>query len=224
MAINIGKYASGRNKTVTTVTTSPGVTTQASGSSFFVFCMSDSTIRVNTPTDNKSNTYAQIGSFQSIAGEMESSLWYKENGAGGSGHTATVTTGSSSTALEIVLVEVTGGVTSGILDQSSGRVDTATPFTLASSLTTTTDRQMLLAFCTGDSISNPATHTETGLGSYNVLTETDGTNYYCYLVAYALKSVIGAYNCSFTEAGSTNGSVHMVTLKEPVASLAWTKG
>ena len=221
MAISIGVSAKGRTVSGAGITSS-SVTSAASGSAFVLAVIYDASVTFTSVGDSKSNVYTQIGTTQSYGTSGRARLYYKENGVGGASHTFSLVT-SGSGACTIFGIEILGGALSGILDQSSNRADTASPFTLAAGLTTTQANEALLTFLAGDSGSNPSTHAETGLGSSTVqIQETDGTQFYTGAVATALKTATGTFNPSWTETGAVNGAVFLATFKEATASGAIT--
>lgn len=212
MAIAVGATSKGRSASTTSQATT-GVTTQASGSAFVVAFIWD-TGNFSSIADSKSNTYTQIGTEQVNSDSAKIRAYYVENGTGGSSHTATVNL-SVASPITVLFAEITGGLTSGILDQSDIRWDTASPYTLAAGLTTTQAAELLLSFLGGNSGSNPATHAESGLGSSTIqIEETNGASFYTAAIATSIKSSTGTFNPSWTETGSTKGGVMLATLKE----------
>lgn len=115
--------------------TTGAVTTQASGSSFFIFVGFQGS---TTPTvsDSKSNSYTQVGSTVLYADSSGGAAVFKcENGAGGSGHTASCSLPGD--FKEIAFLEVVGAVTSGIVDRApAGNDATTSPYTSNSTGTT----------------------------------------------------------------------------------------
>lgn len=80
-----------------------------------------------TISDNKGNTYTQIGTTQTNASGSQLRRYYCANIAGGSGHTVTATWGSNSDA--VVAVLELAGVQSSPLDVSSQGADANPPWT-----------------------------------------------------------------------------------------------
>lgn len=223
MAIAVGATSKGRSNSSSSQATT-GVTTQATGSTFVVGAIWGADVTFSSISDSKSNSYTQIGSEVSngtTSANFRCRLYYSQNGAGGASHTATVNL-SSTEVITVVFLEITGGLTSGILDQSNGVRDTSSPFSLAAGLTTTQAAELLLSLFGGVSGSNPATHAESGLGSSTVQSaaeETDGTQFWTAALATAIKSATGTFNPSWTESGNTTDSaVFLATFKEAAAA------
>ena len=123
MAAALGQHTSAQAAFAASVTTG-ALTTSATGSTFVVFVFG--TGAVSSVTDNNGNTYT-LSAVTNYNGTLRSGYYaYCQNGAGGSGHTFTATTGGSNGIL-ILAVELTGAATSG------GPDNTATPVTGSSS-------------------------------------------------------------------------------------------
>jgi hypothetical protein len=216
MAIAAGVSSKGFTGSGTSQATT-GVTTQASGSCFVVGMTFEASQTFSSLVDSKGNTYTQIGTELLWTGSFcKSRLYYCENGIGGATHTATVTTGGAS-AITVHFLEITGGATTGILDQSARREDTATPFTLAAALTTTQAAEMLVSFFADDSGNNPVTYAETGLGSSSVPAgslQSNGSAGFPGAFAISIKSSTGSFNPSWTATGAGACGVWLATFKE----------
>lgn len=198
---------------VGTATTASG-TSQATGSTFYIWAVWDSFASFTSVSDNKGNSYTQLGS-EITSGSLKVRLYECVNGVGGASHTASfvVSGGGQPT---VFLVECTGVATTSPRDQSGGRADNSSPYTLAAGLTLGSAPQLILAFLAGDSGSNPATHAEGGLGSSTIVVqETNGTANWVAACAKSYKASTGTFNPSWTESGASNTVVWMVTLKEP---------
>jgi hypothetical protein len=127
MTIAIGKFAHGFTQGGTSITTASGQNTNASGSSFFVAVITDSTLpAVTGVTDTFGNSYTLISGSPTVGSSLRIDRYYCNNGTGGSNHQATVSYGSASYATAFFL-EITGGASSLILDQSSEGTNTSTP-------------------------------------------------------------------------------------------------
>lgn len=215
MAIAIGQSA--KKATTTGTATTDTVTTAASGSTFLIGAIIDGGSFSATPVqDSKSNTYTQIGSELTL-GSARCRVYYCENGTGGSSHTATATqTGSNGTS--VFFAEVTGGLTSGILDKTASTTDSPSPFSSGLTATTTQANELLVSFLFGNSGSNPATHASSGATpstGWTIHQEvTDGNNYWTGLVGSAVVSSTGQYEGSWTESGASSAVVFTITLKE----------
>jgi hypothetical protein len=204
-----GAVASGTSATTT------GVTTQATGS-VFVIGVGLNNGRTYTVADNKSNTYTPLAA-QFVWNSTGSAIrgYYVENGAGGAGHTATVTVSAGgATGITIFFAELLGCLTSGALDGTPlQNEDTASPFT-SSAYTNTQADGILLSFFIGDSGSNPATHTP---GNSFVTAAncdvTDGTQFYTGCLTTRVVSSIAAVNTTLTETGAGRGATLIAGFK-----------
>lgn len=79
-----------------------------------------------TISDNKSNTYTQIGTTRTSASGAQIRRYYCANIAGGSGHTVTSTWGSNSDATVHVL-ELAGVATASLDSAASAQIDDSNP-------------------------------------------------------------------------------------------------
>lgn len=216
MTIAAGVSAKGRTGSGSAAVTA-SVTTSVAGSIFVCACYWGGSQTFVSLGDTKGNVYTQIGTEQT-SGTDKSRLYYIENGVGGAGHVATLTV-SGTTGVTLLMQEITGGLTSGSLDQNGARTDAASPFTLAAGLTTVQADELLITALFGDSGSNPGTHAETGLGLSTIQAEeTDGTTFWTGAEATAVKSATGTFNPSWTESGATAGMVFLATFKAAIAA------
>lgn len=214
MSIAVGQHtlASG------TSPTTGAVTTQVSGSTFIIFVVTDNSNTIGTPTDSKSNSYTAIGSEQSygtIAPE-KCRMFYKENGTGGSGHTASSGAGAFTT---IFFLEITGAATSSFDSGSVAQaIDTASPYTVTSN--TLAQAAELVVVCIGnDSIIGGTDFSESS-GFIIQDEEQDGTLGSTGAIATKIVSATTALTPSFTIAVG-NGDASALTIagfKEAVAT------
>lgn len=108
------------------LTTGAGTST-ASGSTFVIALSYDGGATLDSVSDSKGNTYTLIDS-QASASIV--ALYYCQNGTGGSNHTASANfTGSSFGS--IYLIELTGVLTSGVLDKANKGGTSSPPISLA---------------------------------------------------------------------------------------------
>lgn len=194
-SIDIGESSEGASGGTTATTAA--VTTQATGSTFVVGYVSVSVCA--TPTDSKSNTYVAIGS-EVTHGGAAIHLYYCENGTGGSGHTATVATCGSFTT--IFFVEITGGLTSGILDSgaSADASDSATPFDVTSG-TTAQAVELLIAMFGSNGTGTAAVAVS---GPFTMVQdEENGASFSKGGIAYQITSGTGAFTASFTDSDAS---------------------
>lgn len=212
MAIAAGTSVAAHSAGSATTVTSGSITTTASGSTFVVLIQADATL--NTPTDSKGNTYTAVTAQVTNSG-INSRMYYCQNGTGGSGHTFTFTTGFSAN-LSIYALEITGGLTSGILDQQNSTSDSASPYTTTTG-TTTQAAELAVAGLSGNSATTPATHAEST--GYTIAAEvTTGGPDWPGCIAWKVLAATGAQTPSFTEASSSTGGVHCATFKEAGAT------
>lgn len=200
-----GRIASGVTNTVTTTS----VNTSATGSTFFLFMQFEGSSTFSSISDNKGNTYTQIGTELTANSGAKSRTYYCQNGTGGSGHTFTATT-ATNVAITLHAIEITGGKTTAILNPTppAANDDTASPFTSGS--ITTVQADALLVSCIGASNtgSNPATHAEsTGFTIQSGADETDASQYWSGAIATKVLTATGTYSSSFTETGATTAAV-----------------
>lgn len=204
------------------------VATSASGSTFVVGVgwYTFAGVTLSSVTDNKGNgSYTQIQSNLTGAADpnFKAAFYYFQNGAGGSGHTFTANFSATPDAMGVHAIEITGGLTSGILDQApAGNVDThsdATPFVSTTSSATTQASEIVIAvtqtFTTGAGPEVP-----TWNNGYTALDGlTDPATWTAYS-AYKILSSTGAQQSSLSVTGgtSTDALVYIATFKAVVAT------
>ena len=198
----------------TTATTASG-TSSASGSTFVVFAITADSggFAATAVTDSKSNTYTLIDTtvLDSTLG-VTGGLYYCQNGVGGASHTATVHNASASTVISGILIEITGGLTSGILDvHAAGNIDTASPFTSTSVGPTTQANEVVLAFMFDNRSTATAPTWGNSFASLVDLSNTSGITGAC-----ASKNVTatGTQQSSLTAANDTRVTSWIATFKE----------
>lgn len=201
MSADVGAFGLPVFSSGSTATTA-GVTTAASGSSFVIF-LNDSGSGTRSVSDNKSNTYTQIGVTGSFfGGASNTSVWLKINGAGGTGHTATGTL-TGGTFLEVHgPFEITGGALASLVEAFPATMwndDTATPFT-SNSVTTANADDLLLSFtATGTS---SGTETLTYANGFVPVTADGNSAQFSGGVAKRVGVAPGTYFSQFTSAGA----------------------
>lgn len=228
--------AVGQSTSVVTATnvasqTTPSVTTQVAGSTFVIGAIGNAangSSVVYTPSDSNTNPYTAIDTTQlyGTASFAQMQWWYSQNGVGGAGHTFTVGA-SPSDGFLLFALEITAGLTSGILDTHNKNADAASPFT-SPGITTTQNDCILLSMLGGDSGSNPATHAEsTGFTVIANCNQTNGASFFTGCIAYRNVVSIGTYNSSFTESGGSSCGVLIAAFKSLVAAngapISWTR-
>ena len=209
MAIAIGSTATASTGSATFVTT-PGVTTQVSGSTFWLGG-AFGTGKFSSWSDAKGNTYAQIGTTQTSGAGSDGRQDQKINGTGGASHTQTINL-SSATYATIFGVEITGADTTAPLDQSGGNVDSTSPYT-SPSITTTVTNELLIGFSCEDS-SGTIVHT---FGNTFTLQreQQDGANFMTGAMGTRLVTSTLTTATSITVTGSVTDSIAFIaTYKE----------
>jgi hypothetical protein len=208
-AITIGVHSSNAATANTSLTTT-GVTT-TTGSTFVIAVIIHSTASVTSVGDNKGNTYTQMGT--TVAGNAGSNKllrYYCQNCAGGSGHTATIVTGTS-IGPSIFFVELKGVNVSGGPLIANQNQDSATPYTSPSSGSLSANEALVSVFVG----SAEATATIAESSGFTVQeTVTDGTNFWTGALATRVGTAASTYTASWTEsvAGASNGPPFAVSI------------
>lgn len=161
-----------------TSVTTPGVVTNATRSTFVVMAVwLGSAGTFVSITDTFTNTWTQIQTPLVLPANQAQRCYYVENGLGGVGHTFTWTV-SGASPITFLVVEIVGGLTSGILHASDRQADTTDPYSTPNLVTTIQDC-LLLAWTGGEGGgANPTTIDEnTGFASV-FPGELDGVNFF----------------------------------------------
>ncbi|HTJ24078.1 MAG TPA: hypothetical protein VL383_16885, partial [Gemmatimonadaceae bacterium] len=108
---------------------------------------------VDSVTDSRGNTYVQAGSEVTSPGGATARLYYAKNIAGGT-DTITVSLADSTSSLEVYAAEYTGVDPTSPLDGSAQAAGSSSSVS-SGALTTTSDNDVLVAFCVGDTSCNP---------------------------------------------------------------------
>ena len=200
----------GSNEQTTPATTVTVTATSTNGASWVVWCASNGGFGATPITDNKGNTYTQIGT-NVTAFTVTGTLWYVQNGTGGASHTWTGTP-STSAFNTLIVVEITGGLTSGLLDQfATGNDDVASPFTSSVTGTTTQANEVVLAF----EFDNRSTGSAITWGnSYTSLVDLSNTAGVTAAAAKLNVTSTGTQQSSFTNADTTEAVTWIATFKE----------
>lgn len=199
-ALSAGVHTSAASGSVNSITT-PSVTTQASGSAFYVMIEYHSGLTVTGVTDNKGNTYTKIGSTwteTSANGER----WYCANGVGGTGHTFTLTATGTAALMQLIVGEITTTNGNGVtLDQQTFQQTTGSPAS-SPTVTTTVPNEILMGAMQTHSGSGTASFA--GANSFTMLEQiTDGLNDNAGCIGYRLVSSTGSYFSEFSVSGLT---------------------
>jgi hypothetical protein len=199
ISVGVTASASGGSSSHTVATS--GVTTQASGSTFVVCCSWYNTTTAPVITDNKSNSYTQIGTNVYNATDSTGFALFYCKGNGGSGHTFTGTSGAG-TYLGIAVLEIKGST--GVIDQSNqGSAISGTGPAGSGSITTTNAHDIIVGagYCDSEATSQAIT-----IGS--PLTAAPAKNYTSVslgaILGYEIVSSTGTYSAAVS--ASPNGT------------------
>lgn len=167
--IGISEMAS--TSAATSITT-PSATSQASGSSFVidVLVQYGGTITVS---DSKGNTYSEHLVVSNYSGAYDLVRFVCLNGAGGSAHTATVSSSGGPTEITMFFTEITN--CTQMAGTSVGTVDGTSPIT-SPDLEVTAPQAILLAAVSGDSFSSNHSFPATGYTGLEVEPAADGNH------------------------------------------------
>lgn len=218
MAIGIGAHIA------TAAATSAAITT-AAASSTFAACIGWYSGTLTSLNDNKGNgNYTQIQSTISATDTaFKVALFYFQNGVGGSGHTCTANFSAGPALAGILVVEITGGLTTGILDQAPvGKIDThtdATPYTSTVTSATTQAAEIAIAFThTYTNTAGPESHTWGN--SYTGIDSLTDPNFWTAASSFKILSATGTQQSSMTASGATatDSATFIATFKEGVAA------
>lgn len=220
MTIAIGQKVLTQSPTAGSATTS-SISTAASGSTFVIYVVVFPQAGTITVNDNKSNTYTQINTQTNPSPQpVTVALFYKENGAGGAGHTFTATNASGTNFL-VIAVEVTGGLTSGILDTHPTAInDTSSPYTSNSTGALAQAIELALAFQTDDrsGTTNPAVWS----GGFSLVLDGPDSSNVTGSFASQVTAATTALVSSLTIATSTQAESWVITLKDAGGGAAVT--
>ena len=202
MAITVPNVVKVTGSGVTTVTTS-GVTT-TTGSTFVAWTTADDGVTINAPTDSKSNSYGTAKVTVSTGGgSSKQTVYVKENGTGGSGHTLTFTFGAG-TYPTCFFIECAGAATASYDSGSltSGASGAGSPFNRNSGGQAQAANAILTFIATdaGGSL----TYANSG---YTVSQESDGNNYWTGAIGRQIVSQTSAVTSSWTVSASNGGTV-----------------
>lgn len=224
MSISKGlEFVQAFTATNNTHTTTASVT-QVSGSAILVAVVGGASITtLNVPTDSKGNTYTAIAAQVNATTGSKNQWYYCENAIGGTAHTWT----STSTGVDIrtiFILEIKGGVLSGILDQATtGVEDLVSPYTSNVSGTTTQAAEMAVAFVSTDSVTG--TETITWGNGFTQSTAAADANFATGGIGTQILGSTQTVTSSITSAGAgTTGAVSFVaTFKEAAGAAANTE-
>lgn len=210
MAIALGGHAVANN-TFTTSTTTSGITTQASGSTFVVCVQTNRAgdpIHVSSIVDSKGNTYTLATSDNpGYAGDILLAAYVCVNGTGGASHTVTATFDEQATNT-VWFVEITGADTSSPADgvahtTGGGTAGTSMP---GVTVTTTNANDLILSFLGtyGFDTGTVTITANTGSGWAIIDSILTGSVSRHGASSYVVKSSTGSYADTYTS-NSTDG-------------------
>jgi hypothetical protein len=177
--------------------------TVAAGSTIVAFHIRDNGSTFTSIASSMGGSFTQIGTESADAtGGHATRGYYLQNAAGGVNPTVTLTKGSGAFAT-LLVVELTGMLTSGVLDQQNRQLDTASPFT-SPSITTTSANEVLVGFAAAEDFGTNVYAESTGF-TINQQFSNGATNWTCALGTRVVTAT-GSYNTSFTRTGA--GRVH----------------
>jgi hypothetical protein len=209
----VGQTSKGVTSGATSVATT-GVNTTASGSAFLVLVGFTADTINGSPSGN---TWTQIGSETAIGSSDKARAYYVENGAGGSNHVVTLTL-DSSVGQTILLIELTGVETSGVLDGSSLSADTSSPY-VSGGVTTTVADTILVGGLIGNAGITPSAHAisgatpSSGWTIHTAAEETGGSSFWAGALASVTVASTSTYSSGFTEDNSTGAAVLLAAFK-----------
>lgn len=189
------------NNAFSTSATSSAITTQASGSDFYVIFAESSAID-NGVTDSFGNTYTKqtlTPAASSSFGQIIGSVWVCLGGTGGSGHTFTAAWSSGSIIATIMAGEIKGALTSSAIDLLVGNgTNTGTSTSVpVSQGTTTSANEFVVSFALGSSAG--VTESISGAGTFASIQNYAATGFYPPLAVTGLGfSSTGTYGDVFT--------------------------
>lgn len=219
MAIAVGQTSKGRTGSGTSQATT-GVTTAASGSTFVVLAVWDTT-SFTSLVDSKSNSYTLMNTELAWGiGNAKMRMYYCANGTGGASHTATLTI-SGTGAILVCFLEITGAATASF-DTSNRQTDAASPFD-SPALSNAQAASMYVSGLGDDSGSNPSTLACTSFTVQSGASETNGASFYVGGIATQIVASIASRTASWTSTGANNAGIWDSIFKEGSAAAATVK-
>lgn len=190
------------------------INSSATGSTF-VCAIRDYSAGITAVTDNKSNTYARLGSALTISSN-ELDIWICYNGTGGSTHRPTITKSSGDLAA-VSFFEITGCATASTLDVvGAAVVDSSSPFNVTVTTTNASDFVVTIGASTG-SAATITTTPGAGFTNASVGNWVTGTNGLGIALMYQNVSSTGTYGGNFTQSSGTSAGVQTFALKQLAA-------
>lgn len=221
MTISVGGHAKGFTTSSNTTCTTGSFTSQASGSTFSVSVGWYGTAITPTISDNKGNTYSQVGSTVAFSGDAlaQQALFECVNGAGGSGHTVTATYLTAADVITLFANEVLGALTVSPRDRApGGNQDTTSPY--LSALTGTTAQADELALAYGWTYTTTSPEALTWGNSFTAIDAQDSN--YTGGCSSRVLTAVGDYQSSFTSSGGgidpAEGAVTFIVTYKAIAA------
>lgn len=211
----------------------PSVNTSASGSSFGFVVVATGTLPTTgqiSDTINGSasgNSWSTVGPALSGFGGGQCQLFGCVNGNGGVNHVFTVAWTGSAQDILILPFEITGGVLTGLVDQTSTWKDvTPAPFT-GNAITPTQAAELVIAICI--SLSSSGTEVPTFGSGFSTVQYAGDANHITGGMAAQVINSVSPVNISYTlaGAGSTEAATLLVSFKAAAgggsntATIAW---
>jgi hypothetical protein len=167
-----------------------------------------------TVSDGSSYSVADAKRRDSVQGQS-GEVFYFENSGGGN-KTVTATFSTTTGFRRIRIYEITGIVTSSVLDQSAGQAQTgpgttSDAVTSGNTATTTNAADYLMGFSQDTSELDPGTGTVTAGTNYTI-----GTTNIIMSVESRSVAATGAYAATFTQSVNNDRITHVVAFKESV--------
>jgi hypothetical protein len=232
MALAIGGHAVANN-TFTTSTTTSGVTTQASGSTFVVFVQTNRAgdpLHITSVTDSKSNTYTLVTSDNpGYGGDINLSAYVCVNGTGGASHTVTANYDEQATN-NVFFIEITGADTTSPADGAAATVGGGTAGTSWPAPTvTTTNAADIIISCAGSYGFNTGIVTisaNTAAGYAVIDSILAGTVSRHAVTSYLVVSSVGSYGDTYTTSATDGYSAITLAFKAggappPPPTIGW---
>lgn len=200
------------NSAATSVTVSIGTTT--SGNLLVIGVTWYGSRTFSSISDNKSNTWTQIGSQLDTASPIHTRMYYAKNISGGSGHTITVNFSGNGCYPTAIASEFSELDTSSPLDVQAGTTGGASTTPSSGSTTTrSTANQLLVCF---EAEESTATCTHTAGTNYTKPTngsEDDGSNYGTAGIEYRIVSATGTDAGTWTIGQNVKWACQVATFK-----------
>lgn len=199
----IGAHTKVSDSGTTSPQTTPGVTTQASGSTFVIDVIMTSS-SMNNVQDNMGNTYSLALQVNDYSTTFDLARWVCLNGVGGAGHTFTVVKAGGAGTAEVTLfaTEITNCISYAAASNGSvGVVDGTNPID-SPTLNVTSSAAVLLAAVAGDGFGSNNTFTASGYTGLEAEPAATGNNAQGATLYQLAGSAGGSSNVSAADTGA----------------------